>query len=84
MSTMTIRRIPAAVHNALKARARRHHRSAAAGALAILEEATQQETRLKIGDALAEMSRGMGLTNEDFDIFRQTRDKTAAEPMRFE
>ena len=84
MSTMTIRHIPAAVHNALKARARRHQQSAEAEALAILEEATRPETRLKIGDALAEMSRGMGLTNEDFDIFRQTRDKTAAEPMRFE
>ena len=84
MSTMTIRHIPAAVHNALKARARRHQQSAEAEALAILEEATRPETRLKIGDALAEMSRGLGLTNEDFDIFRQTRDQTAAEPMRFE
>ena len=84
MSTTTIRHIPAAVHNALKARARRHQQSAEAEALAILEEATRPEKRLKIGDALAEMSRGMGLTNEDFDIFLQTRDKTAAEPMRFE
>lgn len=84
MRTMTIRRIPAAVHHALKARARRHQQSAEAEALAILEEATRPEMRLKIGDALAEMSRGMGLANEDFDILRQTRDKTAAEPMRFE
>jgi hypothetical protein len=37
-----------------------------------------------MGDALAILSHKIGLTNEDFEIFEQMRDKTPAEPMRFE
>ena len=66
MGMMTIRNIPDEVHNALKARARLHHRSAEAEVRAILEEVTRPETRLKMGDALAELGRKVGLTHEDF------------------
>jgi plasmid stability protein len=84
MGMMTIRSIPDEVHNALKARAKRHNRSAEAEVRAILEEATLPEKRLHMGDALANLSHKIGLTNEDFEIFEQVRDKTPAEPMRFE
>ncbi|WP_335925260.1 FitA-like ribbon-helix-helix domain-containing protein [Shewanella algae] len=84
MGMMTIRSIPDEVHNALKARAKLHHRSAEAEVRAILEEVTRPETRLKMGDALADLGRKVGLTNEDFAVFEQVRDKTPAEPMRFE
>ena len=84
MGMMTIRSIPVEVHNALKARAKLHHRSAEAEVRAILEEVTRPETRLKLGDALAELGRKKGLTNEDFEVFERVRDKTPAEPMRFE
>lgn len=84
MAMMTIRSIPDEVHNALKARAKLHHRSAEAEVRAILEEVTRPDTRLKMGDALAELGRKVGLTNEDFAVFDQVRDKTPAEPMRFE
>ncbi len=84
MRMMTIRSIPDEVHNALKARAKLHHRSAEAEVRAILEEITRPDTRLKMGDALAELGRKVGLTNEDFAVFNQVRDKTPAEPLRFE
>ncbi|MGB3224337.1 MAG: hypothetical protein WBB23_16170 [Desulforhopalus sp.] len=84
MGMMTVRNIPDEVHNALKARAKRHNRSAEAEVRAILEEVTRPEKRLHMGDALAALGRKVGLTNEDFSIFDQVRDKTPAEPMRFE
>lgn len=84
MAMMTVRNIPDEVHNALKARAKRNNRSAEAEVRAILEEVTSPETRIHMGDALAALGRKIGLTNEDFAIFEQVRDKTPAEPMRFE
>ena len=84
MAMMTVRNIPDEVHNALKARAKRNNRSAEAEVRAILEEVTRPEKRLHMGDALAALGRKVGLTNEDFSIFDQVRDKTPAEPMRLE
>jgi plasmid stability protein len=84
MGMMTIRNIPDEIHNALKARAKRHNRSAEAEVRAILEEVTLPDTRLHMGDALANLGRKIGLTNEDFAVFDQVRDKTPAEPMKFE
>lgn len=84
MGMMTIRSIPDEVHNALKARAKQNHRSAEAEVRAILEEATRPANRFKMGDALAALGRKVGLTNEDVAAIEQVRDKTPAEPMRFE
>lgn len=84
MGMMTVRNIPDEVHNALKARAKRNNRSAEAEVRAILEEVTRPEKRLHMGDALAALGRKVGLANEDFAVFDQVRDKTPAEPMRFE
>lgn len=84
MAMMTVRNIPDEVHNALKARAKKHNRSTEAEVRAILEEVTQPQTRPLMGDALAALSRRIGLTNEDFTIFDQIRDQTPAEPMSFE
>lgn len=84
MAMMTVRNIPEEVHNALKARAKRHNRSAEAEVRAILDEITRPERNVRMGDALAALGRKIGLTNKDFTIFEQVRDKTPAEPMRFE
>jgi len=84
MGMMTIRGIPDEVHNALKARAKRHNRSAEAEVRAILEEAALPEKRLHMGDALAALGREVGLTNEDVAVLEQARDRIPAEPMRFE
>lgn len=56
MGMMTIRSIPDEVHNALKARAKQNHRSAEAEVRAILEDAIRPDNRLKMGDALANLS----------------------------
>jgi len=42
------------------------------------------ETRVRVGDALAALRRTLGLTNEDCEIFERARDKTPAEPLKFE
>ncbi len=50
----------------------------------ILKEVLTPEVRVHMGDALATLGRKIGLTNEDFAVFEQVRDKTSAEPMKFE
>jgi len=84
MAMMTVRNIPDEIHNALKARAKRHNRSAEAEMRAILEEAILPKKRIQMGDALAELGRNIGLTNDDLIALDQARTTTAAEPMEFE
>ncbi len=84
MAMMTVRNIPDEIHNALKVRAKLHNRSTEAEVRAILEEAIRPESRICMGDALASLGRKIGLTNEDFAMFDQVRDKAPAEPVRFE
>lgn len=48
MAMMTVRNIPDEIHSALKARAKRHNRSAEAEMRAILEEAILPKTRIQI------------------------------------
>ena len=50
---------------------------------AILEAAVRPAGRLKIGTALSEMSRKIGLTNADVEALEQARDTRPAQPMRF-
>jgi plasmid stability protein len=84
MPAVTIRNLPEATHRALKVRAAQHGRSAEAEMRDILETAVRPPTRLRLGTALAEASRRIGLTDGDVDALEQARDKTPAEPMRFE
>lgn len=84
MAILTIRNVPDEVHRALRMRAAVQGRSTEAEVRQILENAVMSEQRVRLGDALAEISRRVGLTNEDFAVLEQCRDKTPAEPMRFE
>ena len=84
MPAVTIRNLSEETHRALKVRAARHNRSAEAEMRAILEAAVLPEGRLRLGTALAEMSRKIGLTNADVEALRSGRDTRPAEPMRFE
>jgi plasmid stability protein len=84
MPAVTIRNLSEEAHRALKVRAAQHNRSTEAEMRAILEAAVRPEGRLKIGTALSEMSRKIGLTNADVEALEQTRDTRPAEPMRFE
>lgn len=67
-----------------KVRAAQHNRSAEAEMRAILEAAGRPEGRLRLGTALSEMSRKIGLTNADVEALEHGRDSRPAEPMRFE
>ncbi|TCT04631.1 FitA-like ribbon-helix-helix domain-containing protein [Aquabacter spiritensis] len=84
MPAVTIRNLSEATHRALKVRAAQHGRSTEAEMRDILESAVRPETRLRLGTALAERSRRLGLTNEDIDALNPARDRTPAEPMSFE
>ncbi len=72
---LTLKNIPVALVEELRARARRHHRSLQGEVLAILEEALRPR-RLSVGE-LHERVRQMGLTTpeEATAIIRAERDE---------
>jgi plasmid stability protein len=88
MAAVTIRNIPDEVHRAIKTRAAQNRRSAEAEIRAILEAAVRPENRLRLGSALSDVSREMGLTNADVEALEQAveevREKGPAQPMGFE
>jgi plasmid stability protein len=84
MATVTVRNLPDAVHRALRMRAAQHGRSTEAEIRAILETTVQPPERLRLGEALAELGRRAGLTNEDLAILDEARDRSPAEPLGFE
>ena len=84
MAAVTIRNLSDEVHRAIKVRAASHNRSAEAEIRDILEAAVLPKKRLKLGSALQAISQEHGLTNEEFEAFQQTRNRTTAEPMTFE
>jgi plasmid stability protein len=84
MAAVTIRNLSEEAHRALKVRAARHNRSTEAEMRAILEAAVRPEGRLRVGTALAEMSRKIGLTNADVEVLERARPTRPAEPMHFE
>lgn len=83
MAAVTIRNLSTEAHRALKVRAAQHNRSAEAEMRAILEAAVRPEGRLRLGTALSEMSRKIGLTNADVEALDRISDVSPAEPMRF-
>jgi antitoxin FitA len=84
MAVLTVRNLPDDIHRALRIRAAEHGRSTEAEVREILAIAVKPENRVRLGDALAELSRKVGLTNKDFEVFNQVRDRTPAKPVRFE
>ena len=84
MAMLTVRNLPDDVHRALRVQAALHGRSTEAEVREILARAVKPEARVRLGEALAALGRKIGLTNEDFEVVNQVRDKTPAEPLRFE
>jgi plasmid stability protein len=98
MAMLTVRNLPDDMHRVLRVQAAQHGRSTEAEVREILAAATKPEMRVRLGEALAALGqmrvrlgealaalgRKLGLTNEDFEIFEQMRDKTPVEPLRFE
>ncbi|MBN9427667.1 MAG: plasmid stabilization protein [Burkholderiales bacterium] len=84
MAILTVRNLPDDVHRALRVRAAQHGRSTEAEVREILAAAVKPEKRVRMGEALAAIGRKIGLTNEDFTVFENVRDKTPAKPLRFD
>lgn len=84
MAMMTVRNIPDEVHRSLRARAIKHGRSTEAEVRAILEESVKAEGRIKLGSMLEKIGQHAKLTDDEFVLLEQARDKTAAKPVSFE
>jgi plasmid stability protein len=83
MAMLTVRNLPDDVHRALRVQAALHGHSTEAEVRAILSMAVKPDARVLLGEALAALGREIGLTNEDFEVLDQVRDKTSAEPLQF-
>lgn len=85
MAVVTVRNLPDAVHHALRVRAAQHGRSTEAEIRNILETVVLPPDRVRLGSLLASIAREAGgLSDAEAERFSQLRDKTPAEPMRFE
>lgn len=84
MPSITVRNVPEEVHRALRVRAARHGRSTEAEIRDILAAAVKPEGRVKLGSLLADIGRKARLTDEEFAIFDEVREKTPARALRFE
>jgi antitoxin FitA len=81
MGMLTIRNLPDDVYRALQVRAALHGRSTEAEVREILAMSVKSESNIKLGDALAELGRKFGITDEDIWVVEQSRDGTPAEPL---
>ncbi len=84
MASLTIRNLPDDVHRALRVRAARNGNSTEAEVRAILKQAVKPEGRVKLGSILAEIGREVKLTDEEFKLIEQVRDKSPARYTSFE
>ena len=84
MAMLTVRNITDEVHRALRVRAAQHGHSMEAEVREILESAVSPEGRVKLGSLLADMGRRAKLTDEEFVVFEQVRNKAPARPVSFE
>ena len=84
MPSITVRNLPDEVHRALRVLAARHGQSAEAEIRDILANAVKPQGRRQLGSLLAEIGRQARLSDAEFAIIEQLRDKTPARPMTFE
>ena len=84
MAMLTVRNITDEVHRALRVRAARHGHSMEAEVREILASAVSPQGRVKLGSLLAGMGRRAKLTDEEFAVFEQVRNKAPARPVSFE
>lgn len=84
MTTITVRNLPAEVRRALRVRAAQHGRSMEAEVREILESAVKPQGRMRMGSMLAEVGRRVRLSDDEFAVFEQVRDRTPARPVDLE
>ena len=83
MAMLTVRNLSEEVHLALRVRAALHGQSMEAEVREILESAISPKGRVKLGPLLADMGRQAKLSDEEFAVFEQVRDRTPARPVSF-
>ena len=84
MAMLTVRNLSDEVHRALRVRAAQHGQSMEAEVREILELAISPQGRVKLGSLLADMGRQARLSDAEFALLEQVRDKTPAPPQSFE
>lgn len=84
MRSVTVRNVPDEVHRAIRVRAAQHGCSIEAEMRDILESAVKPQGRVKLGSMLAEIGRRMKLTEKEFAIFEDAREKVPARAASFE
>jgi len=84
MAMLTVRNISDEVHRTLRLRAAQHGHSMEAEVREILESAVSPLGRVKLGTLLADMGQQAKLSDEEFAVFAQARDKEPAPTVRFE
>lgn len=84
MAMLTVRNLPEQVHRALRDRAAQHGRSMEAEVRAILESAVSPKGSEKLGSLLADIGRQARLSDEEFAVFEQVRDKSCSRIASFE
>jgi plasmid stability protein len=85
MAMLTVRNLSDDVHRALRVLAAQHGRSTEAEVRDILEKATKPTGRPQLGSLLVAIAQDAGgLTAAEADSFVQLRDKTPAQPLKFE
>ena len=84
MAMLTVRNLSDEVHRALRVRAAMHGRSTEAEVRVILENAVKPQGRVKLGSLLAGIGRRAMLSDDEFAVFEQMREKTPALPLSFE
>ena len=80
VAMLTIRNISDEVYRALRVRAARQGRSMEAEVREILESAVSPQGRVKLGSLLADMGRQARLTDKEFAVFEQVRNKDPRSP----
>lgn len=84
MAMLTVRNLPQEIHRALRTRAANHGHSMEAEVREILESAVSPAGRIKLGSLLVDIGRQAKLTDQEFSVFEQARDKAPARPVSFE
>lgn len=84
MAMLTIRNLTDEVHRALRVRAAQKGQSIEAEVHEILEAAINPRGRVKLGSLLSDMGRQARLSDEEFAVFEQARDKAPSHKLRFE
>ena len=84
MAMLTVRNLPDEVHRALRVRAARRGHNMEAEVREILESAISPQGRVRLGSMLADMGRRAKLSDDEFAVFEQVRNKVPAHPPSFE